>query len=795
MAGRQRHPRPGFWDRLDRRIFFEWQMVLAALAMLTFLLSYFATSTGLFRLNQVFYDVALSTSSHRPALSDIVIIAIDDGSLDEIGHWPWRRQVHARLLDRLHAARAVGMDIVFDAPDSYFPEDDARLARAISAQGRVVMPLVLDGLSARRPLPALAQAARALGYINIRPDSDGTVRSITLGQKLGTGQYIPHFVLALLEAGGAHRVLARLPPPATLAPRLIPYAGGPGHFTMYSYRAVLDGTVPETAFAGKYVLIGAWSTGLGDAFPTPLGTGGKGMSGVEILANALQATIQDTWIHTPTRLQTALLAMLPVLIACLLMRYLSPRRSFFATVSILAAIFAGDWLYMYLAHGWVAPSAGLIGTALSYPIWSWRSQEAALRQIDRELSKLQRERSPFREHALIRDADGGDQSLPGRVIKLHGAIDQVRHLRQFFADSLDATPDPTVIFDTDGVLRFASAAALAYAERLGDPRPADGASADEYLRNIVTAAGQRHRIALLLGQAGAKGPPDGAPILGLWHQGIEVKDGGSHDMLLKGLPIRRADGTSAGTILTLVDISPIRAAQRRREETLRFVSHDMRSPQNSILALLELQRNPRTALPEPELLARIDQYSRKTLRLVDGFVQLARAESMVLARRPLDLVDLLSEICDEYWALAHKRGSRVEFVHDEPEAPMEGDREMLGRALGNLVDNAIKYSPADSRVLCRLGTHSGYWVLTVQDHGRGMDRTQLATLFTPFVRLDEDHPDNPPGAGLGLAFVKAVITRHRGTIEADSQPGLGSTFTVRLPKAAAQHAAAPRQEA
>jgi signal transduction histidine kinase len=539
--------------------------------------------------------------------------------------------------------------------------------------------------------------------------------------------------------------------------------------------------VPATAFAGKYVLIGAWSTGLGDAFPTPL-AGGKAMAGVEILANALQASIQDSWIHTPTRLQTALLGVLPVVIACLLMRYLSPRRSFFATASILAAIAVCDWLYMHYAHGWAAPSASLIGTALSYPIWSWRSQEAALRQIDRELSRLQRERSPFREHALIRDAGGGDQSLPGRVIKLHSAIDQVRHLRQFFADSLDATPDPTVIFDNDGVLRFASAAALAYAERLDDARPADGTAADAYLRRIVTAAGLRHRISLLLGQAGAKGPPDEAPVLDLWRQGIEVKDRGGHDMLLKGLPIRRADGSSAGTILTLVDISPIREAQRRREETLRFVSHDMRSPQNSILALLELQRNPHTALSEPELLARIDQYSRKTLRLVDGFVQLARAESMAMTRRPVDLADLMSEICDEYWALAHKRGSRIEFSCDEPEAPMEGDRDMLGRALGNLVDNAIKYSPADSRVLCRLEAHAGYWVLAIRDQGRGMDQAQLATLFTPFVRLDEDKPDNPPGAGLGLAFVKAVINRHGGTIEAASRPGEGSTFTVRLPR-------------
>lgn len=784
MAARRRGSRLDFWDHLDRRIFFEWQMVLAVLALFTLLIGYFATGVGLSRLDQVFYDVSLASSSRRPALQDIVIVAIDDGSLDEIGHWPWRRQVHARLLDNLRMARAVGMDIVFNEATPGFPGDDQRLAQAIEAQGKVVLPMLLDGQTLRRPLPALARAARALGYINIRPDSDGAVRAITLHRELPSGQYIPHFVIALLQAAGASATLARLAPAQTLAPRLIPYSGGPGHFTMYSYRSVLDGTVPPSAFKGKYVLVGAWSTGLGDAFPTPLSAGGPAMSGVEILANALQAAMQDTWIHAPARLPGALLGVLPVLLVFLLMRHRSPRRSFFITVSVLAGIFVVDWLLMRYAHAWVPPAAGLIGTALCYPVWSWRSQEAALRQIDRELSKLQHERTPFREHALIRDTVGGDQSLPGRVIKLHGAIDQVRHLRQFFADSLDATPDPTVIFDTDGILRFASAAALSYADRLGAARPADGTPANDYLRDIVTTAPLRQDIASMLGVPADATPAQDSGAHGLWQQGLEVKDGGSHDMLLKGLPIRRADGSSAGTILTLVDISPIRQAQRQREETLRFVSHDMRSPQNSILALLELQRNPHTALTEAALLARIDQYSRKTLRLVDGFVQLARAESMAMARRPLDLVDLMTEICDEYWALAHKRGSVLELRHAMPQALMEGDRDMLGRALGNLVDNAIKYSPAESRVLCRLDTQADLWTLSVQDHGRGMDQAQMKSLFTPFVRMDEDRPDNPPGIGLGLAFVKTVITRHRGTIEAESLPGQGSTFTVCLPRAA-----------
>ena len=235
-----------------------------------------------------------------------------------------------------------------------------------------------------------------------------------------------------------------------------------------------------------------------------------------------------------------------------------------------------------------------------------------------------------------------------------------------------------------------------------------------------------------------------------------------------------------------MDISPIRLAERRREETLRFVSHDMRSPQNSILALVELQANSRTALPEPELLARIRQYSHKTLALVDGFVQLARAESRRIVYRPLDLVGLLAQVCDEYWTLAHKRDSVIEYTHDAPCAYVEGDRDLLGRALGNLVDNAIKYSPGGSRIHCHLEARESDWTICLSDQGRGMSQAQLGLLFTPFQRLGEDTPDNPAGIGLGLAFVKTIVNRHHGTIGVRSEEGAGTAFTVRLPRAEAE---------
>src|SRR3546814_14773179 len=104
---------------------------------------------------------------------------------------------------------------------------------------------------------------------------------------------------------------------------------------MYPYAAVLNHQVPASAFKDKYVLVGSWGTGLGDTFPTPLTRQGKPMAGVEILANILQGALADDWIRTPARWLMALLCALPVLLLCLFLRHLSPRRCFFFAVLAL----------------------------------------------------------------------------------------------------------------------------------------------------------------------------------------------------------------------------------------------------------------------------------------------------------------------------------------------------------------------------------------------------------------------------------------------------------------------------
>lgn len=633
-----------FWGNLERRINIEWLLATAAMLILTLGLSYFSEPLGLARLDYTFYDQTLASATAPRQQKDIVIIAIDDGSIERVGYWPWRRAVHARLLHRLEQARVVGFDLVFSDLNPAYPLDDALLAHAITRHGKVVLPLIVD--NARQqvlpPLPPLAQAAAALGFINIYPDADGVIRSLLLRQQLPSARDVDHFIIAMLEIAGQ-----AVPGPSD-QPLLIPYVRNSSAFVVYPYNEVLDGRVPASAFKDKYVLVGSWGSGLGDTFPTPLSREGDTMAGVEILANGLHGVLQGQWIVTPSRWQAAVLACLPVLLTCIALRRLSPRRSFLAALGVLLLMAAANWLLMRYVQTWMPLTASIIGVALAYPLWSWRSQEAALQHIDRELDSLNRERLALGDDVSAVEHVAHDDSLPARISQLQNAIAMLRH------------------------------------------------------------------------------------------------------------------------------------AHSRREDTLRFLSHDMRAPQSSILALAQLQSRD-DALTQAELLERISQHARKTLDLMESFVQLTRAEAARIHRQRLDLVDLIAQSCDDLWAQATQRGITVVFDEHPEQAWMEGDTAMLRRAWCNLLDNAIKYSAASTTVACRVQRDGLFWLATIADQGRGIAQRDQHALFHPFSRIEDRARHHPAGAGLGLAFVKTVISRHGGSIELESEEGQGTTFFIRLP--------------
>jgi signal transduction histidine kinase len=268
-------------------------------------------------------------------------------------------------------------------------------------------------------------------------------------------------------------------------------------------------------------------------------------------------------------------------------------------------------------------------------------------------------------------------------------------------------------------------------------------------------------------------------------QGIEVRDLAERDHLLRYAVCTNEEGEVTGWIAGLVDVSALHAAERQREDALRLLSHDMRSPQASILALVEIERARVESDHVNELLERIARYSRRALTLADDFVQLARAESQAYVLEALDLSELTIDASDEVWPQAHAKQIQMETAAENDAACwICADRSLMTRALVNIMNNAVKYSPPETRIVCTVGLAQGLPArvqCTIRDQGYGIPLEQQSRLFQRFRRFHENEQPETGGAGLGMAFVKTVVMRHGGEVQVVSAPGKGTAFTVLLP--------------
>ena len=383
-----------------------------------------AYTNGLHRWDSLFYDWNLAAWSRQPA-DDIIIVAIDEQSLREMGRWPWSRRTHAELIRILSAAgaKAIALDIVFAEPDVTDPTADAELADALASNGRVVLPVLneqnyLGGqLLETLPIPALAAAGAGLGHVDVELDSDNIARSVYLKAGLGEPHW-PTLALALLQLAdpplqralpGQRATVADSPSPYVWQRDyriLIPFAGPPGHFRHVSYRDVLRGTVSPATFHNQFVLIGATATGLGDALPTPVSGLTRPMSGVEFNANVLDALRQGLVVRPlPTGwslLLTGLLVLLPLtLYAVCPARWTLPL----AGLALLLTC-ASSFALLHGAHRWFPPAAALLVQGLSYPLWSWQRLRQMVRSLFEQEERAQVTLDSIGDAVVTTDARG-----------------------------------------------------------------------------------------------------------------------------------------------------------------------------------------------------------------------------------------------------------------------------------------------------------------------------------------------------------------------------------------------------
>jgi signal transduction histidine kinase len=228
----------------------------------------------------------------------------------------------------------------------------------------------------------------------------------------------------------------------------------------------------------------------------------------------------------------------------------------------------------------------------------------------------------------------------------------------------------------------------------------------------------------------------------------------------------------AGRIETLL------TAERR---LLLDISHELRSPLARLGVAVELARSGDNL---DSALNRIQKESDRLNSLVGQLLQVTRAEGdpNSLRHNPIRLDILVQQLVDDSAIEAAARGCSLQYGKHEP-VTVEGDPELLRRAVENVIRNAIRYSPREAPVEVSLARNDGKAVVDVRDHGPGVPEEALPRLFDPFYRVENDRGRNSGGIGLGLSIARRAIELHKGSIRArNTDPGL--EVELELPAAA-----------
>lgn len=241
-----------------------------------------------------------------------------------------------------------------------------------------------------------------------------------------------------------------------------------------------------------------------------------------------------------------------------------------------------------------------------------------------------------------------------------------------------------------------------------------------------------------------------------------------------------ADG---GALLLIRDVSELARTERLRRDFIANVSHELRTPLTVISGFLEqlTSSDPPQGEAAQRFLLLMDEQARRMTRLVGDLLTLSRLENS--AEPPwdeqIDVRALLETLLVEARALSGDR-HQIELVDVAPFG-VRGSSDELRSAFGNLLSNAVRYTPENGRITASWQEVGDELVFAVTDSGIGVPEEHLSRLAERFYRVDKGRSNSTGGTGLGLAIVKHVLARHQGVLTIESEVGKGSTFCAKLP--------------
>jgi signal transduction histidine kinase len=347
---------------------------------------------------------------------------------------------------------------------------------------------------------------------------------------------------------------------------------------------------------------------------------------------------------------------------------------------------------------------------------------------------------------------------------------RILRLQQTNQATIDAFPHPVLVVDSEGRVEMANPAArrLFHVAAEGEHAPIPWAPPEPLRAPLANALAGREDYL-----------PEG------FDRTFALRVGEhEHSFLPRVLTVRDPQGRALGAAVLLEDVTRFRLLDQVKSNLVATVSHELKTPLTGIrLAvhlLLEEAVGPLTS-KQLDLLLDARDNTERLLAMIENLLDLARLEGRGrrLDLRPEVPLDLLRDNAEAFRARADDKGVQltVEAAHDLP--PVAADAAQLGRALHNLLDNALRYTPRGGRVALTASARDGQVTLAVSDTGPGIPPQYLPHVFDRFFRVPGQSQEG--GTGLGLAIVREVATAHGGGATCTSRPGEGTTFRLTLP--------------
>jgi CHASE2 domain-containing sensor protein/signal transduction histidine kinase len=788
-------------------------------------------------INHWWFDkVLLSQDSSNS--KDIVIITIDDSSLEKLGAWPWPRSIHAQLLKQLLKTQPknIAINILFSEP-SNDTNQDQELESALLALKNAKIPVYLpvsstgipdtssthQNLQLNQPIPQLASAVEGLGHTLIHLDEDGKVRKMYLWEGNTASPLWPSLALQMsrveknnyfesqINLNKRLQQIQKLYPPELMqtypqwslqAPMYLPFSNNENHISKYSYAKILNNEIQLEELNGKHIFIGATAVGIGDQYPSPLDGNYSLMPGIEIHATALDGLLNDKLIKKVNSNLTLIVAFIILLVWSFLLWFLTPSKSIIFLIFIIVLIICSNYvLHWSFLYDWPI-TLNLISIVIPYGLWNWRRFSFLILQLNKRAQILFVNKNKNEERLNINSYNTRDgwQSI---LQSLDSGLKVQHNRKMFLANTIQAMPEAVFLTDTKGVILLSN-------ERANVLTKQDiilGGVATQLLdiyydknkvnnwSDLIKIAIEKNGIEIDLQPSQIK---DYKTLLLRAHSAQFI------NTALEQPNQQMVDSNNVvGWIVTMVDITWQKKLQQQRDQALQLLSHDFRAPQSALLHLVLMQERQLQEMRNKELVANENILSslkttdqmrvqiNTTLKLADDFVWLLRAQSDEYVQQEINLENLLQQVSDRAWPLAHAKNIQIKIdlleLNDKL-CYLMAEANLLERALFNLVENSIKYSFNHTKIIIKVHINNQLInikqsiKISISDQGKGIPKTDIPYLFQKYTRFHQADLSSK-GHGLGLAFVYNVVKQHGGLIECFSEENKGTEFLITLDNA------------